>query len=63
MVDVWGGAEDNSEAEVTVLDVEDGVFEIFASTKARGGSAEIGQAVERALEMGNTTAARMDNYL
>ncbi|ORY39483.1 hypothetical protein BCR35DRAFT_336540 [Leucosporidium creatinivorum] len=63
VVDVLGGSVDALEAEVTVLDVDEGVFEIFGTTAARGGSAEIGRAVERALELANTRAARIDNYL
>jgi hypothetical protein len=63
VVDVWGGEEELFDVELTVLDVDEGVFKIFGSMTARGGSAEIGQAVERVLALAHTRAARIDSYL
>lgn len=65
VVDVLGGFEEEVQAEVSLLDIDDGVFEILSRRERRieVGSATLVPMLEEVLHEANTSASRVDDWL
>lgn len=61
VVDVLGQLDDALELEVTLLEIEDGVFEILAS--AQGREAELREVMDGVLKQANMTPSRVNHVL